>query len=326
MASPLVIPFFTWLISLLGTRLALMLLSDFGIMDVPSARSNHTSPVPRGGGIAMVISALLFLASIGMNGSVLLAAVLLAVVSFADDLKSLPVSVRLLVQVVAVAIAASALPDHVFPAFVPHLCEGVFIALLWIWFINLTNFMDGIDGITSMQTILVSVGICLVCESVPSLPRVLAQEAIIIAVAALGFYWFNGWPAKVFMGDVGSITLGFLSGYMLLTLAMNGQWIPALILPAYYLSDATCTLVKRFLHGEKVWQAHSLHAYQQAVRSGLSHRAVVCRISGLNVLLVMLAMVATVSMMAAVAMLIIAYGLTACLIRSFTGHYANFPG
>jgi UDP-N-acetylmuramyl pentapeptide phosphotransferase/UDP-N-acetylglucosamine-1-phosphate transferase len=151
----------------------------------------------------------------------------------------------------------------------------------------------------------------------PAFPLWLPVEAGIVAAAALGFYGFNRSPAKLFMGDVGSITLGFLTGYLLLELAIGGQWTSALILPAYYLSDATTTLCKRLWRGEKVWQAHSQHAYQQAVRAGFSHSEVVNKISGLNMVLVVLAMAATVSMMADVAMLVLAYGLTACLIRHF---------
>jgi UDP-N-acetylmuramyl pentapeptide phosphotransferase/UDP-N-acetylglucosamine-1-phosphate transferase len=325
-ANALAIPYFTWLISLLGTKLALMLLTDLKVLDKPNERSNHSLPVPRGGGIAMVISMLLFLAHSGVEWHILMAGLILAAVSFADDLKGMSVTLRLSAQLMAVGVALMVEPIHLFPPFVPHLLQVAFVGVAWIWFINLTNFMDGIDGITSIETILVSVGICLVCKMTPHAPPLLAQQALIVAVAALGFYWFNGWPAKVFMGDVGSITLGFLMGFMLLRLAMAGEWISALILPAYHLSDATTTLVKRLLKGQKIWQAHSLHAYQQAARAGRSHREVVCRICGLNVVLVLLAMGATISMMSGIAMLVIAYGLTACLLRHFTKTHAPVPG
>lgn len=304
-----------WLISFAGTALALSWLRKLSVMDMPNARSNHKTPVPRGGGVAMVVSALLVLACYGVDRHVIMAAALLAVVSLADDIKGLPAHWRLVAQLAAVVLALSGLHIRLFPGFVPEFTEWGIIIVGWVWFINLTNFLDGIDGITSMQTIAVMVGICLLASVEPSLPSWLAASAGIIAAATLGFYWFNRHPARLFMGDVGSVTLGFLTFFLLLGLAAHGAFIPALILPAYYMSDASFTLAKRLLRGEKVWQAHSEHAYQQAVRKGLSHAQVVCRISGLNMLLIVLAVSATHSVITAVLMLIIAYAVTACMIR-----------
>lgn len=295
--------------------MALALLRRFAVMDTPNARSNHKVPVPRGGGVAMVVSALLVLACYGVDRHVIMAAALLAAVSLADDIKGLPVHWRLSVQLIAVLFALSGLHVRLFPGLMPELIEWGIIIAGWIWFINLTNFMDGIDGITSMQTISVMVGICLLVSVEPTLPAWLAASAGIIAAATLGFYWFNRMPAKLFMGDVGSVTLGFLTFFLLLGLAAHSAFIPALILPAYYVSDATVTLARRLVRGEKVWQAHSEHAYQQAVRKGLSHSQVVCRISGLNMLLIILSLCATHSAVAAILMLIIAYAVTACMIR-----------
>jgi UDP-N-acetylmuramyl pentapeptide phosphotransferase/UDP-N-acetylglucosamine-1-phosphate transferase len=192
--------------------------------------------------------------------------------------------------------------------------EQAVIVLCWLWFINLTNFMDGIDGITCMQVIVMCVGICLISLLFP-LPHALTTQASILAAAALGFFWFNRHPAKLFMGDVGSITLGFLMFYLLLSLSLNGALLSALILPAYYLSDATFTLLTRLLRREKIWQAHSSHAYQKAVRRGLKHTEVVHKITLLNICLVILAIFATADMMIGGIMLITAYIISAFTIR-----------
>jgi UDP-N-acetylmuramyl pentapeptide phosphotransferase/UDP-N-acetylglucosamine-1-phosphate transferase len=162
------------------------------------------------------------------------------------------------------------------------------------------------------------VGMGLVCWFHPIQPKALALDALIITASALGFYHFNRSPARLFMGDAGSIPLGFLNGYLLLSLAEAGAWVAALILPAYYLSDATFTLIKRALAGKKIWQSHSEHAYQQAVRAGLTHTQVVNRIMILNAVLVMLAILSTLHMMAGIAALVVAYILTTLFIRQLS--------
>jgi UDP-N-acetylmuramyl pentapeptide phosphotransferase/UDP-N-acetylglucosamine-1-phosphate transferase len=316
-ACPFWLAALAWVLSLAGTYLALLLLRRFAVLDTPSARSNHAHAVPRGGGVAFIFVILLLLAYSGASLALVVAALLVACVSFTDDLKNLPVRVRLLAQFVAVVIAGYALQGRILPDAVPLLVERIFIAIGWLWFINLTNFMDGIDGITSLETIAICLGICLLCCVQPALPASLALYSAIIAAAVFGFYAFNRAPAKLFMGDVGSIPLGLLIGYVLLMLAIHGAWEAALILPAYYLSDATFTLLKRASQKKKIWQAHSEHAYQQAVRSGLSHNGVVWRISLLNAVLVVLAMLSTFSMIAGLVCLVGAYCLTACLLWRF---------
>jgi UDP-N-acetylmuramyl pentapeptide phosphotransferase/UDP-N-acetylglucosamine-1-phosphate transferase len=104
----------------------------------------------------------------------------------------------------------------------------------------------------------------------------------LVAGAAAGFLVWNWAPSKIFLGDVGSVPLGFLLGALLLQAAAAGQWAPALILPAYHLLDATITLLRRAARGEKVWRAHREHAYQRAVQAGMSHGAVAGRIAALN--------------------------------------------
>jgi len=114
----------------------------------------------------------------------------------------------------------------------------------------------------------------------------LALLAVPIIAAAIGFLVWNWSPARIFLGDVGSAPLGYLLGFLLLDLAVRGFWKIALILPLYYLADATITLARRLLRGERVWRAHREHYYQQAVRRGLGHAAVVKRVLVADVLLI----------------------------------------
>jgi UDP-N-acetylmuramyl pentapeptide phosphotransferase/UDP-N-acetylglucosamine-1-phosphate transferase len=157
-----------------------------------------------------------------------------------------------------------------------------------VWFVNLYNFMDGIDGITGVETGALAFGLVLLSAVVPALSPV-AVPAAAVGAAGLGFLVWNWHPARIFLGDSGSIPLGYLLGWLLLLAAGHGLWAPALILPAYYLTDATVTLVRRAANGHSLFQAHRQHFYQKAVQGGASHARVVRLILGGNLVLVALA-------------------------------------
>lgn len=282
-----------FLASLVATRSVLIWLHHRQILDHPNERSSHALPTPRGGGIAVTLVLLGAWAWLGPPGIglVLGPALFLAALSFADDLKSLPARWRFLAQVVAVAIVLAFWPEERGPFFgdlLPYWLDLLAAGLLWVWFVNLYNFMDGIDGITGVETIVIGVGVALVAAIARLNVEVFLCGATAAAVA-MGFLWWNWHPARIFMGDVGSIPLGFLLGWLLLYLASRGQPVPALVLPAYYLADATITLTRRALRGEKVWQAHREHFYQRAVLAGRSHASVSLRILGLGLVLIGLA-------------------------------------
>jgi len=237
----------------------------------------------------------------GIILAVIAAALALALLSWFDDLKGLNSLGRLLGQVAAVALVlfspfSETLADPFFvePYFgglLPGWLDAVFAGLVWLWFINLFNFMDGIDGLAGVETACVGIGIALVAVAT-GLAAPFGAFGLTIAAAALGFLWWNWHPARIFLGDVGSVPLGFLLGWLLLGLAQNGQWAAALILPLYYLGDATITLLRRGLKGDKVWQAHRLHFYQHAVKTGLDHGQVVRHVLFVDLLLVALAVAA----------------------------------
>lgn len=267
--------------SLLGTGLAVRILRARAILDHPNDRSSHALPTPRGGGIAVVLAVMAGWAAadwrLPEEGFPLLmaAAAGLACLSWIDDLRGLPAWLRLIGQIAAVAVAlpwlglgagpfAVPLPGWVLPA-----AAG----LVWVWFLNLFNFMDGIDGISAVEAGTIGLGAALVA-AITAHGALDPLPGLAIAAAAAGFAVWNWQPAKVFLGDVGSVPLGFLIGGLLLKLAGDGYAVPALILPLYYLADATITLARRALRGEKVWRAHRDHFYQQAVKAGRSHASV----------------------------------------------------
>lgn len=276
-----------------GTYGLWMLLKYLKVLDEPTERSNHSEPTPSGTGLAMSLALVAFLGVGGMNGDLRLALLALAAVSFLDDFRNLNPEWRLLVQIGAVALGVSAIDGPILQGILPLWLDKFVAALVWLWFLNLYNFMDGIDGITSANTVSLCAGLIALFFSVDALSRGIYIDAAIIAAAVLAFAPFNWHPAKVFMGDAGSIPLGFLMGYLLLQVAADGYVFAALILPAFYVTDATVTLVKRMLRGEKVWVAHSQHYYQRAVRAGVPHDEIAKHIIGLNCILAVLAVLAS---------------------------------
>lgn len=271
------------------------------MLDRPNERSSHVVPTPRGGGIAVIgVSVVAWLALVAGGIAppravpVALVAAGLALVSWFDDLRGLSPGIRLLAQFVAVAAGVWALPHGaIFQGWLPLELDAIAVALIWVWFVNLFNFMDGIDGIDGSEAAAIGLGIVLVAGAGGGVDLSIAAPAAAIAAAALGFLVWNWAPARIFLGDVGSVPLGYLLGFPLFELALRGQWRAALILPLYFLADATLTLVRRLARGERVWQAHREHFYQRAVLSGLSHDAVVLRVIAANIVLIACALMTT---------------------------------
>ncbi len=252
------------------------------IFDQPVDRSAHNVPVPRGGGLVLVpvlLAAWLGLALTGLApaGDAALAALAagLMLLSWRDDLRGLPVGLRLLCHVLAVVAGLAFLPPGaVFQGLLPPFIDRAATTLLWVWFVNLFNFMDGIDGITGIETAALGFGLALVAALAGAEDDGSAALALCAAAGALAFLRWNWHPARLFLGDVGTVPLGYLLGSLLLALAARGLWAPALILPLYYLADASLTLAGRMLRGERFWQPHRQHFYQRALGGRDDHAAV----------------------------------------------------
>ena len=294
----------------------------------PNVRSSHKIPTPQGGGIA-VIAAAIGVVMVAMLVSrtdftqsfwlVLTATLLIAAVGAVDDLRSIPVVPRLLLQTIAVAMVVAALPGglRVVPL-LPFWLERVLVVLGLLWFVNLTNFMDGLDWMTVAEVVPVSAGLALF-GLMGMLPREATAVALALGGAMIGFAPINRPVARMFLGDVGSLPIGLALGWLLIMLAAGGHLAAAILLPLYYLADATITLIRRLGNGEPVLRAHRSHFYQRATDNGYSVMQVVGRVFLLNIGLLMLA-AATVStpspLMQAVA-LIVGAGLVAWLLYRF---------
>jgi UDP-N-acetylmuramyl pentapeptide phosphotransferase/UDP-N-acetylglucosamine-1-phosphate transferase len=265
----------------------------------PNARSSHHVPTPQGGGLAVILAVVI---ALGLNVLVMgpelmaptavlplgVAVVLLTAVGGIDDIFPLSAGLRLGVQTAAVALTVLTLPDDlralpILPAAIERTAE----IAAGLWFVNLVNFMDGIDWMTVAETVPSTLFIFALFAAVPA-PA--GPVALALCGAVLGFAPFNRpTRAKLFLGDVGSLPIGLLLFWLLLQLAGSGHLAAAMLLPLYYVADATITLLRRWARGERLTEAHRSHFYQLAVIRGLPVMTVVQWVCAINAALAVLA-------------------------------------
>ena len=255
------------------------------ILDYPGERTSHKVPTPRGGGLVVylvLIAAWTTTISQSPNppseaGWILVCSVGLAIPAWIDDLGRVSSISRLFGQIVIATIATLLLtgPLPVFQGLLPKALDIPGTVFLWVGFTNLFNFTDGIDGNAATKAAVLGLGI-FALSIFGRVPTGLGELSITTTAAAIGFLVWNWNPARIFMGDIGSIPVGFLLGWLLLSLATQGQWAPALILPLIYLTDSGLTYAKKIIRGEKFWQPHRDLYYQHAAqRLGVTHADVV---------------------------------------------------
>ncbi|MGL4315376.1 MAG: MraY family glycosyltransferase [Pseudomonas sp.] len=265
------------------------------VLDMPNYRSSHTRPTPRGGGVAIVLGFflglfLLFYLGIvaaGPFGALLGSGGLVALVGFLDDHRPIAVYWRLLTHFIAAVWAllwlGGVLEMQVAGISLGWL-GGVAALLYLVWLLNLYNFMDGIDGIAGVEAVTVCLSGVLLYGLVGHWSAALIPA--LLAAAAAGFLFWNFPPARIFMGDAGSGFLGIVLG----VLSLQAGWLqPQLfwawfILLGVFIVDATLTLLRRLLRGERVYEAHRSHAYQFAVRHYGRHLPVTLGVGVINVL------------------------------------------
>ena len=300
---------FGWifLIALLSASVLTGLLRRYALatrlIDIPNARSSHNSPTPRGGGLSIVIVFLLGLPVLSMMGvlapeavwAIFGAGAWVALVGFLDDHGHIPARWRLLAHFIGAAWGLyylGGLPPLVFSlptsslgmqTIDPGWFGQIFAILYLVWLLNLYNFMDGIDGLASIEAITVCLGGALLYLS-GSETSGQWTAPVLLAMTVAGFLFWNFPPARIFMGDAGSGFLGIVLGLF----SIQASWINPqffwswLILLGVFIVDATWTLFRRFLRGEKIYEAHRSHAYQYASRYYESHKTVSLAIGAIN--------------------------------------------
>jgi Fuc2NAc and GlcNAc transferase len=294
--SLLIVPLATLLASWIGTGVMRRYALSHHILDVPNARSSHTAATPRGGGAAIVVTtaaALLWLTALDIVSweecaAVVGASALVAALGFGDDHRPISALVRLVGHFGAAGwliIWLERVPAIFHQDAAANLAwfALLYAALYVVWLVNLTNFMDGIDGLAAVEAVTVCAAASLLTfRAIPS-PQWIVPA--VVACAALGFLIWNWPPARIFMGDVGSGSLGMMFATMSL-LAGNSDpglyWAWVVLLGAFIV-DATVTLLRRLVRGEKLHQAHRTHAYQFAA-ARWTHKRVTIAIGAINLL------------------------------------------
>ena len=267
--------FLSIIFSFIGIYLSRLIFYRIGFIDNPNIRSNHINPTALGAGI--IIIPLIFLISFNLGfiwkKEVLLSLSILFIISVLDDIKNINPLVRLLFHFVSISIFVASylytfIADIIVNTAYMNMIFGFIAIVSIVWFINAFNFMDGIDGITSVE-------VFFICLSIIFFHFFLEKEINVLALSTLinitAFIYFNWSPATIFLGDSGSIPLGFLIVSLLIDLSLKGYWLASITLPLYYILDTSITLFKRIYNKKKFWQAHSEHYYQLALKNGFSH-------------------------------------------------------
>ena len=276
-----------WIVSRGGSR---------WLADHPNERSLHERPVSRAGGIAILAGLVAGLALVAIVeapitkpgiGWVLAGALAVVSISFADDLRRVSPAIRIvfhLAAAVCVVLAGLSEERIVLPGAVLDMgsaAGAIFTVLFVAWMVNLYNFMDGMDGFAGGMAAIGFTTLAVLCARQDAVA--LAAVSLVVASASLGFLLFNFPPARIFMGDLGSSLLGYLCAVLVLSAERSASvplWISVLVFSPFIV-DASVTLARRILAGERPWRAHRGHFYQRLVRLGWGHRKTVVREYGL---------------------------------------------
>jgi UDP-N-acetylmuramyl pentapeptide phosphotransferase/UDP-N-acetylglucosamine-1-phosphate transferase len=283
----------------------------------PNVRSSHSAATPQGAGLAVMTSLLVVCIAAILLGAVALqprlapvlaSAVFLTVLGTLDDAHALPVAWRFVGQTIAALLIVLTLPPdfRILPELLPLAVERALMALGVVWFINAINFLDGLDWMTVVQVVPMTLGVAIL-QSLGAVPPGIGLLALALLGATLGFAVFNKHPASVFLGDAGSLPIGLCLAYMLIYVA-EAHLISGLLLALYTLADATITLFRRMITKEDILSAHKSHFYQRAVANGYRVPQVTAWIFGLCVLLVVLAIAAALARSLTADILLLALG------------------
>jgi UDP-N-acetylmuramyl pentapeptide phosphotransferase/UDP-N-acetylglucosamine-1-phosphate transferase len=280
-----------FLLTLLGTRVAILARRNRAApLDIAALRKKQ-SAAPRGGGIVMAFAIVICLLIADVGYPLILCLLLLTAISLLHSIIAVAKPIRLLVQLLAVMIAMSAMPHGLFSTFLPQAADKTLTALVWLWFIHSFRVLDKADGLCASVTAAIGAGLVLVLAMAGQFPNIVSTIGLVTAGSGVGFLWWNWHPARIFMNDVGSIPVGFLLGYALLLTAGGGYLAASAILAAYVLCDSSITFIRK-LYSKS---AHGDHYYRRAMASGRSQGSIVRYVVGVHMLLMALAIYAIIA-------------------------------
>ena len=296
-------------------------LKQYNCFAIPNDSSNHKGKIPHGAGgiiVLVLVSALLvgkffpipwlpylyptldttysfsslilLTNDIAHSFSFLLLLLVLSFSSFTDDIKPKGVVYRLAVQIIAALLITKALPGDILLGYAPFWLDRLFAFLFIVTFTNFFNFMDGSDGMSAVQTIAIAFGLTAVTFVSKDLYFFIeiGFPAMLLMATAIGFLFCNWHPAKIFLGDAGSVPIGFFLACLILLCSSYGYWEASVILPMYYYCDAGLTLLLRIVRREKWWKPHKKHFYKIALQKGRSHDSIAKAVAIANSCLVLL--------------------------------------
>lgn len=311
---------FSLLFCLLITYYAIGIFNYFGIVDRPSARRAHAKVTPRCGGVSIVLTFCLGLAisdkiendSFFLSLRVIGPLLVVAFISLLDDIWDISILLRLITHIIVSGIILYLFlyPRTLFYNELPEWLDYVLSLFLLTTFINIYNFMDGIDGITSVESIHLSITIIILSllryDTIIHVHFVVVMATLVLG-CSIAFIYYNWSPSKIFLGDVGTISLGLIIGLCLVLIAASEQklFVSVIIACLYYIADGVGTILIRITKLEKIWLPHLNHFFQKAVRKNMSHKEVSTKIAICNFILMLLSISALYYPILAIAMAII---------------------
>lgn len=289
-------------ISVASILISMPILRKFGMVDNPSIRRRHARPTIRGGGIAFVIAFIITFCFINIvsqehfaSFNIFIPIIMLAGVSFLDDIRGMPIIPRLFIHFLSAYLCLKFYLSDIliFRGEIAPLLDFALCVFALAAFVNIYNFLDGIDGISTIESLhlsLTAIILCIIRDKVIIHADIVFYISSILLGCSVGFLLFNWNPAKIFMGDVGSTFLGLLHGLNLLLIAASSErlFLAASIASLYYICDGGITILIRLMKREKIWLPHLNHFFQQAVRKGMSHKEIVIKIALCNFILMIL--------------------------------------
>jgi UDP-N-acetylmuramyl pentapeptide phosphotransferase/UDP-N-acetylglucosamine-1-phosphate transferase len=296
--TSLILTIYSFCVCLVLTKYLIYYLPKIGLIDTPSKRRIHTNATPTAGGIGIILAIYsgILIYDVPYNLSVICATSLVGIISLIDDAKQVNILIRLAFHFISGLLAVHFFLDNkmLFHGELPKYLDFMLAVFCFVGFLNLYNFLDGSDGITCIETIhlsIVAIILCyLKCDIIEN-TNMIIQICSMLLGGSVAFFIFNKHPAKIFLGDVGSITIGCIIGICLMMIAASSARLFAAccIASLYYIADGGITILIRLLNKEKIWQPHLKHFFQKAIQNGISPKEIVKKIAICNFILMMLA-------------------------------------
>lgn len=320
MSNSIALFFFSTCLCGIITHYAIDFFTYFNIVDKPSSRRAHNKITPRCGGVSIVFTFCLSLlirekieyGAFDISLRLIIPLILIAFVSLLDDIWDISILLRLITHIIvsAIVIYLFLYPRTLFYNELPEYLDYFFSVFVLTTFINIYNFMDGIDGITSAESIHLSVTaiiLSILRYEYIICPELIFTGSIIVLGCSIAFIKYNWSPSKIFLGDVGSISLGLIIGLILILLAASEQrlFVSCIIASLYYIADGVGTILIRLVKLQKIWLPHLNHFFQQATRKNMSHKEVTTKIAICNFILMILSISALYYPISAMALALI---------------------